>query len=76
MSQLADLVHVDAALISYVRRLAEASREAPDVRIGLSTRGALAWVRSARRGRSPRAAGTSSLRTSPLLPVPSWGTAC
>ena len=48
MSQLADLVHVDRAIISYVRRLAEASREVPDVRIGLSTRGALAWVRAAK----------------------------
>ncbi len=48
MSQLADKVHVDAALISYVRRLAEASREVPDVRIGLSTRGALAWIRAAK----------------------------
>ena len=48
MSQLADLVHVDRAIISYVRRLAEASREVPDVRIGLSTRGALAWIRAAK----------------------------
>jgi MoxR-like ATPase len=48
MSQLADLVHVDPAIIGYVRRLAEASREVPDVRIGLSTRGALAWIRSAK----------------------------
>ena len=48
MSQLADLVHVDPAIISYVRRLAEASREVPDVRIGLSTRGCLAWIRAAK----------------------------
>ena len=48
MGHLADLVHVDRAIISYVRRLAEASREAPDVRIGLSTRGCLAWVRAAK----------------------------
>ncbi|MBS2938209.1 MoxR family ATPase [Nocardioides sp. J2M5] len=48
MAQLADMVHVDRSLISYVRRLAEASRELPDVRIGLSTRGALAWVRTAK----------------------------
>src|SRR6476660_4116976 len=43
MSGLADLVHVDGAVVSYVRRLAEASRELPDVRLGLSTRGCLAW---------------------------------
>ncbi|GAA1930611.1 AAA family ATPase [Nocardioides hwasunensis] len=48
MSQLADLVHVDRAIIGYVRRLAEASREVPDVRIGLSTRGALAWIRASK----------------------------
>jgi MoxR-like ATPase len=48
MAGLADMVHVDGAVISYVRRLAEASRELPDVRIGLSTRGCLAWIRSAK----------------------------
>ena len=48
MSDLADTVHVDPAIISYVRRLSEASREVPDVRIGLSTRGALAWIRAAK----------------------------
>ena len=48
MSRLADGVHVDRAVISYVRRLAEASRELSDVRIGLSTRGCLAWIRAAK----------------------------
>ncbi len=48
MAQLADLVHVDRAIISYVRQLTEASRDVPDVRIGLSTRGALAWMRAAK----------------------------
>jgi len=48
MGRLADMVHADAAIIRYVRQLAEASRELPDVRIGLSTRGALAWIRAAR----------------------------
>jgi MoxR-like ATPase len=48
MTQLADMVHVDRAIIGYVRRLAEATREVPDVRIGLSTRGALAWIRTAK----------------------------
>ncbi|NYE38736.1 MoxR-like ATPase [Nocardioides cavernae] len=48
MGRLADLVHVDPTIIAYVRRLAEASREVPDVRIGLSTRGALAWIRTAK----------------------------
>jgi MoxR-like ATPase len=48
MGRLADTVHVDPAVIGYVRRLAEASREVPEVRIGLSTRGCLAWIRSAK----------------------------
>jgi MoxR-like ATPase len=48
MGALADMVHVDKAVISYVRRLAEASRDVPDVRIGLSTRGSLAWIRAAK----------------------------
>ena len=48
MAQLADMVHVDRAIISYVRWLTEASRDVPDVRVGLSTRGALAWIRAAK----------------------------
>ncbi len=48
MGRLADDVHVDPAVISYVRRLAEASREVPDIRLGLSTRGGLAWMRAAK----------------------------
>jgi MoxR-like ATPase len=48
MGRLADVVHVDPAIIAYVRRLAEASREVPEVRIGLSTRGCLAWIRAAK----------------------------
>ena len=48
MTRLADMVHVDRAIIRYVRELTEASRDVPDVRIGLSTRGSLAWIRSAK----------------------------
>jgi MoxR-like ATPase len=48
MSAHADTVHVDDAIVAYVRRLAEASREHPDVRVGLSPRGALALVRVAK----------------------------
>ena len=48
MSRLADAVHVDPAIIRYVRQLAEASRDTPGVRIGLSTRGCLAWIRTAK----------------------------
>jgi len=48
MSALADEVYVDRALVSYVRRLAEASREIPHVKLGLSARGCLAFVRVAK----------------------------
>jgi MoxR-like ATPase len=48
MSRIADEVHVDRAVISYVRRLAEASREMEHVRLGLSARGCLALVRVAK----------------------------
>jgi MoxR-like ATPase len=48
MVDLADRVHVDRAIVSYVRRLAEQSRELPDVRLGLSARGSLAWIRVAK----------------------------
>ena len=73
MAQLADMVHVDRAIISYVRRLAEASREVPDVRIGLSTRGAWPGSGRPRRGRWPRAAATSCPRTSPRWRDPVLG---
>src|SRR5687767_7018107 len=45
MRQLVDRTHVDRAIVSYVRRIAEATREEPDVKLGLSTRGSLALVR-------------------------------
>jgi MoxR-like ATPase len=48
MSQLADQVHVDAAILAYVSRLAEETRRHPDIRLGLSVRGCLAYVRCAK----------------------------
>ena len=48
MSQLADDVHVDAAVLGYVSRLAEESRRHPQVRLGLSVRGCLAFTRCAK----------------------------
>ena len=48
MGEVADRVHVDDALIRYVRLVAEATREHPDVRVGLSPRGALALIRIAK----------------------------
>ena len=48
MSAIADRVYVDRALVGYVRRLAEASREVEHVRLGLSPRGCLALIRVAK----------------------------
>jgi MoxR-like ATPase len=41
-------VHVEASIVDYVARLVEATREADEVRLGVSVRGALALVRTAR----------------------------
>ena len=57
MRSLADRVHVDRALISYVRRLAESSRTLPEVRLGLSARACLAFVRSAKAWAASRGRG-------------------
>ena len=48
MGALAGRVHVDRSIASYVRRIAEASREMPHIRMGLSARGALAYIRAAK----------------------------
>jgi MoxR-like ATPase len=48
LSGLADRVYVDRALVSYVRRIAEASRELGHVRLGVSARGCLALIRVAK----------------------------
>jgi len=48
MSQLADTVHVDPAILGYVAQLAEESRGLRHVRLGLSVRGCLAYVRAAK----------------------------
>jgi MoxR-like ATPase len=48
MSQLADQVHVDPAILGYVSQLAHESRSLRHVRLGLSVRGCLAYVRAAK----------------------------
>jgi len=48
MSALADDVFVDAAVLSYVSRIAEESRRHPQIKLGLSVRGCLAYVRCAK----------------------------
>ena len=48
MARRADTVHVDASVLAYVSRIAEESRQARHVRLGLSVRGCLGFVRCAK----------------------------
>ena len=48
MGELADQVHVDPAVVAYVSQIAEESRRHPQVKVGLSARGCLAFVRTAK----------------------------
>ncbi|MDR2897152.1 MAG: MoxR family ATPase [Propionibacteriaceae bacterium] len=48
MAAFANQTYVDPAILDYVARLAEASRAHPHVRLGLSMRGALAYIRVAK----------------------------
>jgi MoxR-like ATPase len=46
--ELAATTHVDGAVLEYVSLLAEATRDAPETRLGVSVRGSLALVRTAK----------------------------
>lgn len=48
MTAMVTGVHVDAAILSYVARLSEESRRHPNVSLGLSVRGGLAFIRCAK----------------------------
>ena len=48
MARLASEVHVDPAVLSYVSRLADETRRAPEAKLGLSVRGCLNYVRAAK----------------------------
>jgi MoxR-like ATPase len=48
MAALAGSVHVDPAVLSYITRLAEETRRSPEVKLGVSVRGCLAFVRAAK----------------------------
>jgi MoxR-like ATPase len=45
MSRIADEVHVDRSVVTYIRQLAETSRTMDHVRLGISARGCLALMR-------------------------------
>jgi MoxR-like ATPase len=46
MTRLADKVHTDTAILSYISRIAEETRRSPQVDLGVSVRGCLALVRA------------------------------
>lgn len=48
MAALAAEVHVDPSVLSYITRIAEETRRAPEVKLGLSVRGCLGYVRAAK----------------------------
>lgn len=48
MAAAADRVHVDQAVLAYASRIAEESRRAPEVSLGISVRGCLALVRASK----------------------------
>jgi len=48
MADLAATAHIDTAVLEYISRLCEETRNAPETRLGVSVRGALAMVRAAK----------------------------
>ncbi len=48
MAALASEVHVDPSILAYISRIAEATRRAPEVRLGVSIRGCLAMTRASK----------------------------
>ncbi len=48
MAAMADTVHVDEAVLGYVSEIAAESRRARQVRLGLSVRGCLSYIRVAK----------------------------
>jgi MoxR-like ATPase len=48
MAALAATVHTDLGVLSYISRIAEETRRAPEMKLGVSVRGCLAFVRAAK----------------------------
>lgn len=46
MARLAGTVHIDPAVLSYIALIAEETRRAPEVKMGVSVRGCLSFVRA------------------------------
>jgi MoxR-like ATPase len=48
MAALATQVYTDASVLAYIARIVEETRNAPEIRLGVSVRGALAYTRAAK----------------------------
>lgn len=48
MSKIADRVHVDRSVLAYISHIAEESRRTSHIKLGMSVRGCLAFVRAAK----------------------------
>ena len=48
LADVASTVHLEPSVLEYIARLAEATRNAPDTRVGVSVRGCVSLVRAAR----------------------------
>ena len=48
MASLATQVYTDASVLAYIARIVEETRNAPEIRLGVSVRGALAYTRAAK----------------------------
>jgi MoxR-like ATPase len=48
MARLAANVHTDPSILTYISQIADATRRMPDVMLGLSIRGAMAYTRAAK----------------------------
>jgi len=48
MASLANSVHTDSAILAYVSHLATESRRHPNIKLGISMRGALSYIRAAK----------------------------
>ena len=75
VAEMADLVrenHVDDAVLDYVQRLAEATRDDVDTELGVSTRGAIGLVRAARVWAASRGRTFVSPDDVKVLVGPAW----
>jgi MoxR-like ATPase len=76
VAEMADLVkanHVDDAVLDYVQRLTEATRDDSDTTLGVSTRGSISMVRAARVWAAARGRNYVLPDDIKELALPVWG---